>query len=174
MAHRWASRQCSISVSAALLSCTVGSLAYSSSHADAAPSASKRIVVKMGGSAITVKSKLETLNAATLDATAAHVAAAHASGVNLAVLHGAGSFGHFQAKKYLISKGNAHPEWAFGFADTRRAVTTLNHEVVTRLVGAKVPAVGVSPFPSCWTSRKGYVQPCNIANPTAFGHSSSD
>lgn len=115
----------------------------------------KRIVVKMGGSAITVKSQLETLNETTLDATANQIALAHASGVNLAVLHGAGSFGHFQAKKYLISKGNSHPDWAFGFADTRRAVTTLNHEVVTRLVNAKVPAVGISPFPSCWTRRRG-------------------
>jgi isopentenyl phosphate kinase len=83
----------------------------------------------MGGSAITMKSKLETLNAPALDATALQIAAAAQAGVKLAVLHGAGSFGHFQAKQYLISKGNAHPEWAFGFADTRRAVTKLNHEV---------------------------------------------
>ena len=126
-------------------------LAYSSSD----PSSKKLIVVKMGGSAITVKNKLETLNATTLDATAKQIALAKEGGVDLALLHGAGSFGHFQARKYLISKGNSHPDWAFGFADTRRAVTTLNHEVVKRLVGCEVPAVGVSPFPSCWTSKKG-------------------
>jgi len=86
--------------------------------------------VKMGGSAITEKAKLETLNGPALDKTAEQIAAATKAGVQLAVLHGAGSFGHFQAKQYLISKGNSHPDWAFGFADTRRAVTKLNHEVL--------------------------------------------
>lgn len=123
----------------------------------------QRIVVKMGGSAITIKSKLETLNEKTLDATASQIAAASSAGVQLAVLHGAGSFGHFQAKKYLISKGDNHPEWAFGFADTRRAVTTLNLEVVSRLVRASVPAVGLSPFPTATTASKKLVMPGAMA-----------
>lgn len=97
---------------------------------------------------MTIKSKLETLNETALDATASQIAAATSSGVKLAVLHGAGSFGHFQAKKYLISKGDKHPDWAFGFADTRRAVTLLNQEVVARLVRSRVAAVGLSPFPT--------------------------
>mmetsp|Transcript_23380 Transcript_23380/g.52738 ORF Transcript_23380/g.52738 Transcript_23380/m.52738 type:complete len:303 (-) Transcript_23380:272-1180(-) len=112
------------------------------------------IVVKMGGSAITIKNKLETLNEKALDTTARQIADAARQGTKLAVLHGAGSFGHFQAKKYLISKGDSHPDWAFGFADTRRAVTTLNIEVVSRLVKARVPAVGLSPFPCAVTSGK--------------------
>jgi len=86
------------------------------------------IVVKLGGSAITIKAQLETLKEETLEATVQHIAAASRSGVRLAVLHGAGSFGHFQAKRYGISNGNGHLQWALGFADTRRAVTRLNHE----------------------------------------------
>ena len=117
-------------------------------HCFATSSPAPCIVVKMGGSAITVKNKIEALNEKALDATAAHIAAATRSGVKLAVLHGAGSFGHFQAKKYGINKGNSDPQWALGFADTRRAVTLLNHEVVSRLVRVSVPAVGLSPFPS--------------------------
>mmetsp|Transcript_45875 Transcript_45875/g.92579 ORF Transcript_45875/g.92579 Transcript_45875/m.92579 type:complete len:303 (+) Transcript_45875:68-976(+) len=126
-------------------------------HSCTALAGSKKqlIVVKLGGSAITVKNKLETLNENALDATAAHIALATKSGdIQLAVLHGAGSFGHFQAKKFLISKGDSHPQWALGFADTRRAVTTLNLEVVSRLVRASVPAVGLSPFPTSATASK--------------------
>lgn len=123
-----------------------GSAAFAAPRGGAEPKPT--IVVKMGGSAVTIKSKLETLNETALDATASQIAAATSSGVKLAVLHGAGSFGHFQAKKYLISKGDKHPDWAFGFADTRRAVTLLNQEVVARLVRSRVAAVGLSPFPT--------------------------
>lgn len=98
--------------------------------------------------------QLETLNDVTLSATVKDIAEANQLGVRLAVLHGAGSFGHFQAKKYGISKGSSHPQWAFGFADTRRAVTKLNHEVVSRLLLLNVPAVGVSPFPTTTTASK--------------------
>lgn len=108
--------------------------------------------------------QLETLNETALDTTASQVAAATSEGVRLAVLHGAGSFGHFQAKRYLISKGNSHPNWAFGFADTRRAVTLLNHEVVSRLVKANVPAVGLSPFPTSSTESKHLRLPGSMAH----------
>jgi isopentenyl phosphate kinase len=75
-------------------------------------------VVKLGGSAITVKNSFEVLNQPQIDVTASQVSGAISNGVKLAVLHGAGSFGHFQAKEYLISKGNTHPNWALGFAET--------------------------------------------------------
>ena len=42
----------------------------------------------------------------------------------------------------------------FGFADTRRSVTKLNHLFIEALVREGVPAVGVSPFPA-WSTDKG-------------------
>jgi len=45
----------------------------------------------------------------------------------------------------------------FGFADTRRSVTKLNHLLIEALVREGVPAVGVSPFPA-WSTDKGALQ----------------
>jgi len=70
-------------------------------------------------------------------------------------VHGAGSFGHFQATKYGINKGNTyHKKWLEGFADTRRSVTKLNHELVTELINHNVPAVSISLFPNTVTCHK--------------------
>lgn len=118
------------------------------------------IVVKLGGSAITVKDKLETLNGAGLQTTAQQIAeAVDDHDIQLVLLHGAGSFGHFQAKKYGISKGDRHAAWSFGFADTRRSVTFLNHLVVSSLIDKGVPAVGLSPFPSTSLANKSLESP---------------
>jgi len=156
---------CSVALSTETSRRHVSVLAAAGSDGSAPPAAAvPRIVVKMGGSAITVKHQLETLNEPALDATAQHIAAAVAGGVQLAVLHGAGSFGHFQARQFGISKGSGHPAWsAWGFADTRRAVTELHREVVGRLVAAKVPAVGLSPFPTTTTQRKALLSPGVLA-----------
>lgn len=61
-------------------------------------------------------------------------------------VHGAGSFGHFQASQYGVARGGHDPAAAVrGFVETRRSVTQLNHAVVSALVDAGVPAVGLSP-----------------------------
>ena len=60
------------------------------------------VVVKLGGSAITDKAAFETLAAESLAAAAAAIAA---GGQRTVVVHGAGSFGHFQAREHAVSKG---------------------------------------------------------------------
>lgn len=111
------------------------------------------VIVKLGGSAITVKSQKETLARAFLLQCAEQLA--QVKDCNLIVIHGAGSFGHFQAKEYGLSGGNSHFNWRFGFADTRRAVTYLNREVVSSLVAMSVPAISLSPLSGCQTAGKG-------------------
>lgn len=67
------------------------------------------------------------------------------------VVHGAGSFGHFEASQYGITKPETPQQTLLeGFAKTRRSVTRLNHLVVSALVDAGIPAVGVSPFGMCY------------------------
>lgn len=110
------------------------------------------IVVKLGGSAITKKSQFETLNEEALHAAAAALAA---GGQRAVVLHGAGSFGHFQAREYGVSKGVSHPTFSWrGFALTRASVTKLNHLCVGALLREGVDAVSVSPFPRWTTAAK--------------------
>jgi len=113
------------------------------------------VIVKLGGSAITKKSQRETLAREALSACAAQLA--QVNDAKLIVIHGAGSFGHFQAKEYGLSGGTSHPQWRFGFADTRRAVTHLNRELLSSLVGAGVSAISLSPLAGCQTAGKGHL-----------------
>ncbi|KAB1208061.1 Isopentenyl phosphate kinase [Morella rubra] len=72
------------------------------------------------------------------------------------VVHGAGSFGHFQASKSGVHKGGLEqPLVKAGFVATRISVTTLNLEIVRALAREGIPSVGISPF-SCgwWTNER--------------------
>ena len=110
---------------------------------------SAAVLVKLGGSAVTEKAVFETVHEARLEAAAKAVG----QGQQVIVVHGAGSFGHFQAKKYGVSKGTSDPSFCWqGFAETRSSVTRLNALVVSALLRQSVPAVGIPPFPR-WTTR---------------------
>jgi isopentenyl phosphate kinase len=110
------------------------------------------LVVKLGGSAITDKSSFETLNKPALESTAS--ALAHSRWArSMVLLHGAGSFGHFQASQYGVSKGASDPRFSWlGFAETRSSVTRLNSLVVSAMLRASLPACGLPLFPR-WTTR---------------------
>ena len=100
------------------------------------------VVVKFGGSAITTKTSFETVDAAAL----AEAAAAVAAGGRCVIVHGAGSFGHFQAREHGVSAGAADERFSWrGFALTRASVCKLNGLVVDALLEAGVAAVGVPP-----------------------------
>merc|ERR1712070_917314 len=73
------------------------------------------VIVKLGGSAITVKSQRHQLESTALHATAAQIHNAIEQGIDVILIHGAGSFGHFEAKEFSISKGDAHEQWRLGF-----------------------------------------------------------
>ena len=104
--------------------------------------------------AITKKDKLETLDKGTIRKVVAHIKKIISAGsTKLVIVHGAGSFGHFQAAQYGVNGGSLHPEkegreaTLKGFALTRASVTKLNHHLVSELLKAEIPAVGISPFP---------------------------
>ena len=122
-------------------------------------------MVKLGGSAITVKERFHTLNEAGLDAAVSQLQRIWQrrldgrQRLDLVVVHGAGSFGHFEAKQYGISKGTAHSDHQLGFALTRQAVTSLNTAVVSRLLAKGLPAVGASSFPQWSSASAGVMDP---------------
>lgn len=78
-------------------------------------------IVKLGGAAITDKSTLETLDAAALAACARNLKAAYDEELaSFIVVHGAGSFGHFQASRATVAQGQMERESVrTGFVDTR-------------------------------------------------------
>jgi len=118
------------------------------------------VVVKIGGSACTRKAEFETLNVGALSAISSQLSALPAEGLSLAVVHGAGSFGHQHAKEYGVSKGSSEAPLDLsdrlreGFAKTRLSVTTLNKHVITALLKEGLPAVSMSPCPFVGTEKK--------------------
>ena len=88
---------------------TSGRLDEAASSLDASPSSySLDCLVKLGGSAITVKEALETMDEHGLASgcQAVRDAAVHGGGT-VVVVHGAGSFGHFHASQSGVAKVRA-------------------------------------------------------------------
>ncbi|XP_057947997.1 isopentenyl phosphate kinase [Malania oleifera] len=69
------------------------------------------------------------------------------------VVHGAGSFGHFQASRSGVHKGGLNqPLVKAGFVATRISVTSLNLEIVRALAREGIPSVGLPPFSCGWST----------------------
>lgn len=109
-------------------------------HADARR---VQLVLKLGGSALTDKQRPHTLHASRFDAAVASVVRLYHARIGFIVVHGAGSFGHFEARQYAVTAGAAS---ALGMSRTHAAVKKLNALLVDTLLERGVPAVGVSPL----------------------------
>lgn len=104
------------------------------------------IILKLGGSVITEKSKPFTVNYNNLNRLAKEISNAYkSSNFNLILIHGAGSFGHTTASKYGIAKGIKTKEQVFGFAETQKVMEDLNNIVVDALQNEDLPAIHCQP-----------------------------
>jgi isopentenyl phosphate kinase len=104
---------------------------------------SERLILKLGGSVITDKSADCAVNREQLAVVASAIAGARTGGI--VVIHGAGSCGHPEAKRYHLDKG-AKAGGTEGIFVTHKAVSSLNAEVVDALREEGVQAVGVHPL----------------------------
>lgn len=104
---------------------------------------SDRVILKLGGSVITDKSADCAINRVQLASIAASIARARTAGI--VVIHGAGSCGHPEAKRYKLDAG-AITGQTEGIYVTHRAVSRLNEEVVATLREQGVAAIGVHPL----------------------------
>lgn len=104
------------------------------------------IVLKIGGSVLTDKNRI---SAARPDAIA-RMAREIYQGKNsrLVLIHGAGSFGHHQAKEYRLTEGLN--DWSIkGLLPTHNAVKSLNKMIIDELHINGVDALPVHPLSSC-------------------------
>ncbi len=101
------------------------------------------IVLKLGGSVITVKEKPLTANEIAINRLIKEICRANVDSV--IVVHGGGSFGHFLAKKYKIIEGYKNPSQLEGFAKTRQAMMALNKIIIDAFIDKGIPAVGIPP-----------------------------
>ncbi|XVE53171.1 hypothetical protein DITRI_Ditri02bG0182500 [Diplodiscus trichospermus] len=80
------------------------------------------------------------------------------------VVHGAGSFGHFQASKSGVHKGGLkQPLVKAGFVATRISVTTLNLEIVRALAREGIPSIGMSPYSCGWSTSERNVASADLS-----------
>ena len=101
------------------------------------------VILKLGGSVITDKSGECAIDHARLHEVAEEIAARPA--VALVLVHGAGSCGHPEARRYHINDGLTR-ENVPGIYGTHAAVSSLNAAVVDALRDAGVEAIGIHPF----------------------------
>ncbi|MFZ0004830.1 MAG: isopentenyl phosphate kinase [Methanoregula sp.] len=104
------------------------------------------VILKLGGSVITDKGADCRVNRIALNSIATTIANAPISG--LIIVHGAGSCGHPEAKRYRLDKGAVAGQTE-GITVTHRIVSALNAEVVSALREVGVPALGVHPLHVC-------------------------
>jgi isopentenyl phosphate kinase len=112
------------------------------------------IIVKLGGSVITDKSRESTIRKVQLGRLAKELKAARQP---LVIVHGGGSFGHPLASRYKISGGYKNKRQIMGFCFTHRAMEKLNAEVIDSLHREGLPAIGIPPS-TCTLVKKGKIE----------------
>jgi isopentenyl phosphate kinase len=103
------------------------------------------IIIKLGGSVITDKTKECTFKKETMDKLAENIKKANKQTI---IVHGAGSFGHILAKEYELNQGYKRLEQIKGFSLTHEKVQVLNSFVLQSLQKNDIPAVSISPHSS--------------------------
>jgi len=116
------------------------------------------VLLKLGGSLITDKTRARSLRRNTLNRLADEIAAAlqQSPSLQLIIGHGAGSFAHVPAKKHGTRHGVHTPEQWLGFAEVWRDAATLNRMVMDAFLEAGLPAISFAPSASV-TARDGKV-----------------
>ena len=104
------------------------------------------ILVKLGGSVITDKSRLRSFRKGACERLARELRPALREG--LLVVHGAGSFGHIMAKKHELHKGFKRRSQLEHVAGVQRDVRELDLRVLEALIDNGVSAVSVPPAAS--------------------------
>lgn len=104
------------------------------------------VIVKIGGSLITDKTKPFSLKKRALDIVCKEIKKAQKTGRQLIVGHGAGSFAHYPAKKYQTHKGIINVESYRGIAEVADVAAQLNRIVIKQLLQTGVNAVTISPL----------------------------
>ena len=119
------------------------------------------VFLKLGGSLITDKTKVEHAHRAVIRRLAREIKTARKARPDLQVVlgHGSGSFGHVAAKKYSTRAGVKDRSGWQGYAAVAAAAARLNQIVTDIFVGEGVPVVSLPPSASarCADGRLAYL-----------------
>jgi isopentenyl phosphate kinase len=99
-------------------------------------------IIKLGGSVITDKSKEYFFKEEVMNKLSKDIKAANK---DIILVHGAGSFGHIPAKKYMLNQGYKKKEQLQGFSFTQTMVQKLNTLVLSSLYNNGIAASSIPP-----------------------------
>ena len=112
----------------------------------------ERVVVKWGGGLITQKDTMKTVRHAILDSLAEQLEECLLQGMDVVLVHGAGSFGHLKAKAYQLAEGKVSDpnlpddrSQEEAVIDVRNDMMELNAHVLAALTKRDVSAVSLPP-----------------------------
>jgi len=100
------------------------------------------ILIKLGGSVITDKTRYHTVRMDVLERLCGEIAA---SGKKVAIVHGAGSFGHIIAHKYDLVNGLKNDAQITAVAAVSRDMRELNLMVLNSLIDAGIAPISIPP-----------------------------
>jgi isopentenyl phosphate kinase len=101
------------------------------------------MLIKLGGSVVTVKNERLKPNIENIKRLVAEIAEILPQKIIL--IHGGGSYGHPLAIDYKINEGYSFPNQLIGFSKTHQAMLDLNKIIINEFLDANVPAFGLSP-----------------------------
>ncbi|MCS7097116.1 MAG: isopentenyl phosphate kinase [Candidatus Methanomethylicia archaeon] len=120
----------------------------------------KIIIIKLGGSVITIKNLFETPNIPVINRISNELKEISEL-YPIIVVHGGGSFGHPHAHKYSINEGFKRMDQLNGIFKTHEAMIRLNNIIINKLFDA-----GLIPFPfqpsAIITTKMGEIESANI------------
>lgn len=104
------------------------------------------ILVKLGGSVITDKSKPFTARIDTIQKLAKKIKNFKNKNTDLIIGHGSGSFAHVPAAKYQIQKGLINKKSVWGLSLTADAAIQINRIVISELLKLKINCLSFAPL----------------------------
>jgi isopentenyl phosphate kinase len=112
----------------------------------------ERVVIKWGGGLITNKDQMKSVRTEILEQLADQLESCVSAGLDVVLVHGAGSFGHLKAKAYRLADGRCSPDEVpsemtqdEAVAAVRADMMELNQHVLDALTHYDVSAVSLSP-----------------------------
>jgi len=113
------------------------------------------IVVKLGGSVVTVKDKPFTPNIQAIEEVSRQVSELREEYLFI-LIHGGGSYGHPVASEYRVAEGFFHPDQLIGLTKVKLRMNELTQIILASLASYNIPAIPVSPV-GCLTCSSGKV-----------------
>lgn len=112
------------------------------------------ILIKLGGSLITDKSKPYFAKTKTISRLAREIKKAHLEGVKMIISHGSGSFGHTLASKYKTADGINKKEDVYGLCLVQQDAIAINRIVNQIFLRNKINCLSFIPSSFSYAKRK--------------------